>query len=265
MKLVTRTEWGAPSTSPAALLPSARGVKIHYLGAAYTSREHTACDDYVRGVRAAHLANEKEDWVDIAYTALVCEHGYVYEGRGLHKRSGANGNADLNGLDYAVCALLGDEGLTEPTDAMLDGLVDAIEWLRRAGGAGTYVGGHKDGWATDCPGDPLYAWIGRGAPRVSSAPATGGGKKKPGPKPVPPFPGREAFVLGCSNRAVLDLDACLIAKGFTRHNDGNGYQRSRRFTEYTRLNVADFQRSRAELRRDADGFPGPVTWRLLHS
>lgn len=165
MKFIDRQAWGAPEVCPAGYLASARGVKIHYLGTAYTSRPHSLCDDYVRSVRAAHLANVKENYVDIAYTALVCEHGSVFEGRGLHKRPGANGNAELNGRDYAVCALLGDEGLTVPTEAMLDGLVDAVEWLRRSGGAGDWVGGHRDGYATECPGDALYAWIGRGAPR----------------------------------------------------------------------------------------------------
>ncbi|WP_433856641.1 peptidoglycan-binding protein [Streptomyces kronopolitis] len=172
MRLVERAAWGAPATSPAAYLPSARGVKVHYLGSAYSSRAHSLCDDYVRKIRAEHLANAKENYVDIAYNAVVCEHGYVYEGRGLHKRTGANGNAELNGRDYAVCALLGSSGFTEPPDAMLAGLRDAIEWFRANGAAGDWVGGHKDGYATACPGAPLYAWVKAGAPRPGG---TGGG------------------------------------------------------------------------------------------
>ncbi|MGW0763006.1 peptidoglycan-binding protein [Streptomyces sp. NPDC002814] len=82
---------------------------------------------------------------------------------------------------------------------------------------------------------------------------------------MPPFPGVGAFVLGKTNPAVTQLDKELITKGFTRHHDGNGYQTGPWFTEYTRRNVADFQRSRAELRADPDGYPGPLTWKLLHS
>ncbi|MDX2817493.1 LysM peptidoglycan-binding domain-containing protein [Streptomyces sp. PA03-5A] len=311
MDLVVREAWGAPATSPADYLAGTRGVKIHYLGVPYTSRTHSLCDDMVRAVRAEHLANVKENYVDIAYTALVCEHGSVFEGRGTHKRPGANGNATLNSQDYAVCALLGSKGMTVPTDPMLNGLVDAIEWLRRSGDAGLWLGGHKDGYPTECPGDALYAWVKRGAPRPEGATlppppansytvrdndtlsaiarrldlawqdlATVNGLRPPytihprqvlrlppraGALEVPPFPGAAAFYIGHRHPAVLELDDCLIRRGWTKHHDGDGYQRGDVFTEYTRQNVADFQRSEAELRSDPDGYPDPLTWKLLHS
>lgn len=82
---------------------------------------------------------------------------------------------------------------------------------------------------------------------------------------VPPFPGRSAFVVGKTNPAVLTLDDGLIRKGYTRHHDGDGYQRGSRFTEYTRRNVADFQRATPALAGDPDGYPGPLTWQLLLS
>ncbi|OII62874.1 hypothetical protein BJP40_26930 [Streptomyces sp. CC53] len=176
MDFVSRSEWGAPSTSPAAYLASARGVKVHYLGTAYTSRAHEGCAAYVRQLRAAHLANTAENYVDVAYNLLVCEHGTVYEGRGAHRRSGANGSATLNTAHYAVCALLGSSGLTEPPDAMLRGLRDAIDYLRREGAAGSEVLGHRDGYATSCPGEPLHAWVRAGAPRPAG----------PIPAPDPP-------------------------------------------------------------------------------
>ncbi|QPL14064.1 endolysin [Streptomyces phage TurkishDelight] len=313
MRFVEREDWGAPASSPASYLPSARGVKIHYLGTEYTSRAHSLCDDYVRSIRAAHLANVQENYVDVAYTALVCEHGTVFEGRGTHKRPGANGTPELNSRDYAVCALLGSKTLIVPPDAMLHGLVDAIEWLRRDGDAGTWLGGHRDGYATECPGDWLYGWVRRGAPR----PDDGGQEEPPedvyvvrpgdyltviarrldvdwqdlakvnglrapytirpgqeliipgaasgGGDTAPPFPGAGAFILGRTHPAVTELDRRLEVNGFTRHHDGNGYQPGPLFTEYTRRNVADFQRSRPELRADPDGYPGPLTWKLLHS
>ncbi|GAA3045153.1 hypothetical protein GCM10020229_65470 [Kitasatospora albolonga] len=103
-------------------------------------------------------------------TAVVCPHGSVFEGRGAHHQTAANGNGALNRGHYAVCAMLGDSGLTEPTEAMLNGLRDAIEWLRRDGGAGPEIRGHRDGYATSCPGEPLYAWVRQGAPRPSGRP-----------------------------------------------------------------------------------------------
>ncbi|MFF5421793.1 peptidoglycan recognition protein family protein [Streptomyces misionensis] len=165
MAIIRRAQYGLPAVSPAAYIGSTRGVKVHYLGTPYSSRPHSQCAAYVRQVRESHLANTKENYVDVAYNYLVCEHGSAYEGRGVHRRTGANGNAELNTQDYAVCALLGSSGLTEPTDAMLHGIRDAIEELRENGDAGDWIGGHRDGHATDCPGDPLYAWVKRGAPR----------------------------------------------------------------------------------------------------
>ncbi|MFG2899519.1 peptidoglycan recognition family protein [Streptomyces zaomyceticus] len=165
MAIIRRAQYGLPATSPAAYIAKTRGVKVHYLGTPYSSRPHAQCAAYVRQIRESHLANKQENYSDIAYNHIVCEHGDAYEGRGPHHRTGANGNAALNSQDYAVCALLGSSGLTEPTDAMLHGIRDAIEDLRKNGDAGDWIGGHRDGYATDCPGGPLYAWVQRGAPR----------------------------------------------------------------------------------------------------
>ncbi|MFD9123486.1 hypothetical protein [Kitasatospora sp. NPDC059571] len=79
------------------------------------------------------MANTSEGWIDIAYSFIVCPHGYVHEGRGLGHRNGANGNSTLNAGHYAVCAMVGTSGITSPTDDMLNGLVDAIEFGRRTG------------------------------------------------------------------------------------------------------------------------------------
>ncbi|WP_327074464.1 LysM peptidoglycan-binding domain-containing protein [Kitasatospora purpeofusca] len=130
----------------------------------------------MRDVQRAHLNDPDEDWIDIAYSFLVCPHGYVFEGRGLGRKNGANGNPSLNQLHYAVCAMVGTSGITSPTAAMLDGLVDAIEYCRASGGAGGEVRGHKDGYATTCPGDELYGWVRAGAPR----PGVG---EQPSPQP----------------------------------------------------------------------------------
>lgn len=165
MRFVRRTQWGAPATSPAAFIQSTKGTKVHYLGSAYSSRSHALCDDMVRQVRDAHLNHPIEDYVDIAYNLVACEHGYVFEGRGAHKRSGANGSYNLNTGHYSILALLGSSGMIKPNDLMLHALRDGIDWLRAIGGAGPSVQGHRDGHPTECPGDPLYAWVTAGARR----------------------------------------------------------------------------------------------------
>ncbi|WP_234359926.1 peptidoglycan recognition family protein [Streptomyces sp. DSM 15324] len=126
--------------------------------------DHDACIAEWKAIRASHLANTKENYSDVAYNYAACPHGYLLEGRGIGKRTGANGNQELNRAHYAIVGLVGDEGLTQPTDAMLGAIRDGIELLRQHG-AGDEIKGHRDSYATDCPGGPLYAWVKKGAPR----------------------------------------------------------------------------------------------------
>lgn len=267
MKLVKRADWGAPARSPAAAQPTARGVKFHYLGTAYASRAHDKCDDYVRSIRASHLANKAEGYVDIAYNFLVCEHGYVYEGRGVRKRTGANGTAALNVQDYAVCALLAKKGggLDEPPDAMLHGLADARELLR-ANGAGAWVGGHRDGHATTCPGDALYDWVRRGAPRPvdpdAPAPEPPAAAQKPkvdlsrviaAAKADPPKKGTPISYYG-----VKTVETALVAEGLLSRALADGH-----FGTATRTAYAAWQRRCGYSGKDADGIPGATSLKKL--
>jgi hypothetical protein len=140
-------------------------VKVHYTGSTENTKmltDHALCDDRVRSIQNGHM--DGQGWNDVGYTALVCPHGYVYEGRGLNRLPAANGKG-LNSGHYAVCGLVGNKGLVTPTPLMLHGIRDAIEWLRSKGDAGNEIKGHRDGYATDCPGGPLYAWVKKGAPR----------------------------------------------------------------------------------------------------
>lgn len=92
-----------------------------------------------------------------------------------------------------------------------------------------------------------------------------GGGSTPKPPAGPAFPGRKFFRVGARNDHVTKLGNRLVQKGFKKHHDGDGYQPGPRWTEFDRLNVRDFQRSKAALRGDADGYPGPLTWKLLFS
>ncbi|MFJ5773898.1 peptidoglycan-binding protein [Streptomyces sp. NPDC093094] len=79
---------------------------------------------------------------------------------------------------------------------------------------------------------------------------------------APEFPGRKFFQPGEVNDHVLVLGKQLVKRGFGHHYRVGP---SRSWGEADRLNVRDFQKSRPELRGDADGSPGPLTWRLLFS
>ncbi|WP_437109855.1 peptidoglycan-binding protein [Streptomyces scopuliridis] len=144
-------------------------MKVHYEGTAVSTKllsDHDACIAEWQLIRKSHLANKVENYSDVAYNYAACPHGYLLEGRGVGKRTGANGNQNLNKAHYAIVGLVGSSGLTQPTDAMLGAIRDGIELLRK-NGAGDEIKGHKDGYATACPGGPLYAWVLKGAPRPS--------------------------------------------------------------------------------------------------
>ncbi|MGC5010596.1 peptidoglycan recognition protein family protein [Streptosporangium sp. DT93] len=182
--LVTRREWGARSPRGSySRLTSTRGVKVHYTGGQVSPDivdDHARCVAMVKSIQNHHM--DGNGWIDVGYSLLVCPHRKVFEGRGLNRVPAANG-AGLNSDHYAVLGLVGSSGLTTPNDGMLHGILDAIEYLRDKGGAGREIKGHRDGYSTSCPGEPLYTWVRKGAPRPGAGP---GGP----PGPHPSFPGR---------------------------------------------------------------------------
>lgn len=158
MKLIRYAEWsrrarGADRQSHP--IGATKGVTLHWEGPHMGAFPHSKCAEKVRGIQAFHRDGRK--WADIAYNALVCPHGYVFEGRGPGVTSAANGNEQDNADWYAVCYLggLGDPFTPEAQDAF----VDAVDWLRTQGGAGPRVNGHRDHKATQCPGDQIHRWL----------------------------------------------------------------------------------------------------------
>lgn len=187
VKWVQRDEWDARSPrGTLANMPAAhnvKGTKVHYTGGVENTAMgfadgHHLCDNRVRSVQNGHM--DGNGWSDIGYSFLVCPHGYAFVGRGFGKLPAANGPG-LNSGHYAVLGMVGDSGLVTPSAAMLNGIRDVIEWLR-AKGVGDQIRGHRDGYATSCPGDKLYAWVKDGAPRPKGSPTP------PPPKPVEPKP-----------------------------------------------------------------------------
>ncbi|WP_224274103.1 peptidoglycan-binding protein [Streptomyces sp. LS1784] len=82
------------------------------------------------------------------------------------------------------------------------------------------------------------------------------------PGSAPDFPGRQFFGSGQNNDYVRQLGEQLVRKGFGgSYRVGPGPQ----WSDADRRAVQAFQRSRPELAGDADGYPGPLTWRLLFS
>lgn len=202
--------------------------------------------------------------------------GIGYDGRiGQYIDTGvrADANVDANNFAISVETASNTSGTDPWNDKQVEALIDlgvhaalhdGIKVQIASSWDGSGFGYHRmfpqwSGGGTACPGtkrvqqfhDYIFPEIRR---RVQGKPSE-----------VPPFPGRPYFYIGAYNQYVTMLDNQLIKRGFSKHHDGDGYQAGPRFTEYTRLNVQDFQRFQNWSGADADGYPGPVTWDRLFS
>ncbi|WP_354641606.1 peptidoglycan-binding protein [Kitasatospora camelliae] len=120
-------------------------------------------------------------------------------------------------------------------------------------------GAEADGYPGKDTWDYLVNGKGKDIP-PAAAPAT------PPPPPtapaVPAFPGADKFGPGKVNPYVLQLGQQLVKRGF-----GRNYRQgpSQSWSEADRLNVQAFQQAQGWRGAEADGYPGPHTWRLLFS
>lgn len=197
----SRSTWGARASRGSTYLASTKGVKAHYTGGAVnvgTLTDHEKCRAAVRGIQNGHM--DGNGWNDIGYSAVVCNHDRVMLGRGAHVLPAANG-AGLNSGHYAILVLVGTSGSTTITDDMKIAFHAARDYFRSAGSAGTEIKGHKDGYATSCPGPSVYPWVQAGAPKPS------------GPVTPPPDPEPEGgdvpqyFSYGRSNTNPVEVPA----------------------------------------------------------
>ncbi|QOR55362.1 MAG: N-acetylmuramoyl-L-alanine amidase [Phage 71_18] len=180
--LVTRAQWGARPPRPGipSLAPSF-GTTVHYEGGTgLVIKNHDQCASIVRGIQAYHM--DARGWLDIAYTRVACPHDHVFEGRGPHKRTAAQGTDAGNSAAYALCALLDTDDPLTP--GLLDALVGGIKGLRAAG-APRGVNGHRDWHPTACPRSDLYVLIPELRRRADGTP-------EPTPNPPQPGPSTEA-------------------------------------------------------------------------
>ncbi len=175
----SRATWGARASRGTSFLASTKGVKGHYTGGHVnpaTLTDHDACRAAVRGIQNGHM--DGNGWNDIGYSMVVCNHDVAMIGRGDNVLPAANGPG-LNSGHYAILVLVGTSGVTTMTDNMKRAFHGARDWLRANGSAGKEIKGHKDGYATSCPGPSVYSWI------TSGAPLPGGGTPTPPPTPEP--------------------------------------------------------------------------------
>jgi hypothetical protein len=139
------------------------GVAVHYTGSTSKlgqSATLVLSKRRLEDERVFHTASPPQGrgWSDIAYLAAQDQAGRVFDCRGIAYRSAANGNATVNRQYGAITWLIG-VGDT-PTPAMIEAFKvwRRDYWLTRYPKA-TKVVGHRDLYATECPGDPAYTLV----------------------------------------------------------------------------------------------------------
>lgn len=234
MKLVTRAEWGAraPRTITRLNSSTVKGVGIHWEGPKMGAFPHTACDDKVRGIQNYHMNNQ--GWADIAYSHLVCPHGYIFEGRKWGVRTAANGTNHGNTYYHAIC-YLGGEGdpFTAEAKAALKEYIG-----RHKSVYGDEVRPHSFFKATACPGNVIRKWLADGLPLDN---------------PTPAPCDQQVFRHGSTGECVKEIQRELNKHGASLVVDGG-------FGDNTDRAVRVFQQDKG---LGVDGVVGPNTWRAL--
>ncbi|GGT11669.1 hypothetical protein GCM10010271_13090 [Streptomyces kurssanovii] len=181
--IVHRAGWGADESlvaDPPSYLDKVDAVFVHHT-AGTNSYDCAESPAIIRAILTYHV--KTNGWNDIGYNFFVDKCGTVFEGRagGVDKPVRGAHTFGFNGYSSGV-SLLGDyENGGTPTPAAKQAIADVTAWklglhgvdpeakvtLTAAGDTGVYkngeqatldtVSGHRDGFATLCPGATLYS------------------------------------------------------------------------------------------------------------
>lgn len=244
-RYINRSGWGARQPKSVTYFPGVRtSITLHYEGVNIAKPANLeAGKQGVRNIQNFHMSKE---YVDIAYNFLVDQNGYIYEGRGLQVRSGANGTNAGNNSSYAVCVMSGPDTVLDPV--VFESLKLIIEFLDpQVSGSAVYP--HKKWKATACPGSVIDNWIKAGMPTGSTPlpPVT----PAPGPKPTP---APRILKKGDTGQDVKDIQIALNIHGYKLVVDGD-------FGAKTDAAVKDFQKKN---KLTVDGIVGPKTREALN-
>jgi N-acetylmuramoyl-L-alanine amidase len=156
VNIITRQQWGAraPKQAPIPISRAVSDVFIHH--SANPSPLPDAEVAAMKAVQNFHM--DTNHWNDIGYSFVVMPSGNVYEGRGWFI-VGAHTEGH-NSTGYGIC-LEGNFMTEQPTPAALHSTIQLIQEGidDKAMIPGPTVQGHRDVFATACPGDNLYRMI----------------------------------------------------------------------------------------------------------
>ncbi|MEV6162576.1 peptidoglycan recognition protein [Streptomyces sp. NPDC052052] len=201
--IVMRSQWRADETKRDPHAHYAQGVKavfIHHTD----SPNNYDCDDVPGTVRNLYTGQTRDrQWGDLGYNFLVDKCGTIYEGRAGGTDRPVVGshtlgfNQDTTGIaaigtfdrgtpvpapmERAIAALaawkLGLSGIDPTSKVRLTSTSDKSRYPAGTSAAFNAISGHRDGYATSCPGEALFARL----PAIRSLAARLQGRPLPAP------------------------------------------------------------------------------------
>lgn len=159
LKRETRQQWGAKPPKNRRFDVTPQGVAIHYPGSSGSlrGRSHADHQAMLRSWQVQHMARGSND---LEYGSLICECGIWMEARTEFSgdrwrvRVGSNGTRAANTTHTSVQLMLGTADTIRQQEK--EWLAEAVATLRAEGGWGPQVTGHRDHYATACPGNSIY-------------------------------------------------------------------------------------------------------------
>lgn len=183
-RIVTRRGWGADESLREKGFVYTQKVKaafVHHTASGNNYRCSQA-PSVIRSIYRYHVRSM--GWRDIGYNFLVDKCGTIYEGRagGVSKAVRGAHTLGFNTGSTGV-AVIGSYGKSKPSAAAVKAVAKLTAWklglygvdprgktYLKSGGGNLYpkgknvrlnvISGHRDGYATDCPGKRLYAKLG---------------------------------------------------------------------------------------------------------
>jgi hypothetical protein len=152
---VTRSSWrAARATSEGNPVPKhAYGIALHYSAGNVGDSRHDQCARRVREIQRYHMTTK--GYADIAYSFLVCQHGFVFVGRGTAAGPASQGTNAGNLHYWGVCWLGGPKDV--PSAASKASILALRLYLTQRG-TGDAIRLHSQFVATSCPGRLLSGW-----------------------------------------------------------------------------------------------------------
>jgi len=244
MQVISRQQWGARAPRSRSVGSLTRESTGHWNGPNVPVGSHDRCASLVRGIQSFHM--DGRGWNDIAYNFLVCQHGYVFEGRGLNVINAANGTNEGNRVSHGIMWIAGENNAF--TDEEKVGFSECVRYVANAVGAPDAAIGHRQWRSTACPGDARYNWIHQGMP-VPNSPTS------PTPTPNPVVDNQPTLQLGSRGDAVRQVQMII------RDHAGGDIAVDGIFGPHTKKRVSDLQ---AFFGLVADGVVGSKTWAILN-